>query len=45
MIEVAAEYTAIYLNNEEYGNRTILLPQLEYPLGYALLPITGWLKY
>jgi len=29
MTGVAAEFTAIYLNNEEYGNRTILLPQLE----------------
>lgn len=29
MTGVAAEFTAIYLNNKEYGNRTILLPQLE----------------
>ena len=29
MTEVAAECPAIYLNNEEYGNRTILLPQLK----------------
>ncbi len=38
MTGVAAEFTAIYLNNEEYGNRTILLLHWSNRLGMHYSP-------